>query len=670
MIQFEINGNTFKDPNNWQELSERSYYSPEVFGYLYEINGTLSFYGDAFDYLRNLYFSDGCAVVPCTVTIDSRRINVNIFLNDAIWRLRKCNVEVEFVENTYTSYISNNKDIKAYLNVPRSKNDVDITAYTTVTTGCTFKGYETGVDADATNREGVRLYDAFKFIMAFISDGEMDFASDYMATESDPANPSINRNPTLFDPQEISQGGGSAYPYISFQELMNDTFCLYNVNFGIEIQSNGRPLFRIEQPEYFRSSLSGITLTDPNEITQQSDISKFYQLLKIGSSQVLSEHTYYDPIQLYSWDKEEYHLGGTCNNETILDIECKTIITDTNIIQDALPVASGGTLSDGYWGDVALVLLDGNDITIVSDNPINSIYQNYNGRLKNDEVLSRFYGSIPQSIFLFLGEGQNDARGEIQSVTPVSGATLIPCPVHYLVSVYANFTNFPNEVVDQNNNMSIDPSTFEFNALSQSNVTVYTSPVSGVYEVAFDVRSTHDWRSQNGAIYLVVYRGATTYPIALFPFGGSFIDNNAAPTIMQGYGGQSERGSMYEENGAYVCTGSQTMFLASGDKVCVMSTFRFNPNISTDYLSVSYFEVFDNLTTTKTYDPATNYLIKTDIETVIDCDTWNQYLLDKNAEITIIGNGHHITGYVNDIERNATTGKSSVSILGKFATSK
>lgn len=671
MIQFEINGNTFADPQNWQDVTERSYFSPEVLGYLYEVNGTLIFYGEAYNYLRSVYFSDGCAVVPCVLTIDNRKINVNIFLNDAVWRLRTCNVEVEFVENTYTSYISNNKDIKAYLNVPRSKNDNDITAFTTVQIDCEFKEYQIGVGSPATGRHGVRLYDALKFIIAFISDGEMDFESDYLAKESDPLNPSSNRNPTLFDPKELRVGGGIAFPYISFQELINDTYSEYNINFRIEPQINGRPLFRVEQPEYFKSNNVGITLSDPNEIKQQSDVSKFYQLVKIGSSEVLDSHLYYDPIQLFSWDREEYHLGGTCNNDSILDLELKKIITDTNIIQDALPIATGGTENESYDGDVVMVVLDGDNVTVVAENPVNAAFQNYNALLKNDEVLNRFYGDIPQSIFLFLGEGQNDSRREIQTATPITSATIVNNPVFNITGIYAQFTGFPIETSDPNNNMSIDPATYQFYGLNQSNITIYTAPVSGVYDVNFEVKAAGiDFAQQNGAVYLAVYDTDLTTPLNLFPFGYAFNAENYLIPILQGRGfGGSQRGGITGDSSYSLCNGSQTMFLNAGDKVTLITTFRFNPTVDVQYIGVSYFEVFDNLTITKTSDPAASYLIKTSIETFIDCNTWDTYMQDKNAEILITGNEHSIKGYVNDIERNATTGEATVSILGKFANS-
>ena len=673
MIQFEIDGNSFADPENWQDISERVYFSPDVLGYLYEVNGKLGFGSGAYAYLRGLFFENGCNVVPCVITIDGRVVNVNIFLNDVIWSLDDCVASVEFVDNTYTSYIENNKEIKAYLNVPRSKNDVDISAYTTVTTGCSFLGYETGVDTTSTGREGIRLYDAFKFMIAFISDGEMDFDSIYMATESDPALPSNNRNPTLFDPAEIRNGGGSAHPYISFEDLISDTYSMYNVHFGIEMQANGRPLFRIEQPEYFRTSTSGITIDNARGVKQQSDVSKFYQLVKIGSAEVLDTHPYYDPIQLFSWNQEEYHLGGKCNNQSILDIQNVTIISDTNIIQDALPIPSGGSDSDSFDGDVVIVVLDGDNVTIPSPNPTNGAFQNYNFLLKNDEILDRFYGAIPQSIFLFLGEGDNDARSEQQSTTSVGSATVITNPVFNTIGTYAQFVDFPVETTDPNNNMRIDPTTFGFDGtLTQSNVRIFESPVAGVYDVLFELRNSGlDWQSQNGAVYLMVYNTSSQLvPERVFPFGDNFGDEADLIPILQGQGyAQSIRGNIYTDNGVNVCSGSQTLFLDAGWKVCVMSTFRFNPDPSVSYIPTMYFEVFDNLTIEKTYNPENNYLLKTSVDYPIDCDTWEKYLLDRNAEITITTPNGNISGYVNDIERNATTGDATVSILGKFAQS-
>jgi len=222
-------------------------------------------------------------------------------------------------------------------------------------------------------------------------------------------------------------------------------------------------------------------------------------------------------------------------------------------------------------------VLDGDNVTIPSPNPTNGAFQNYNFLLKNDEILDRFYGAIPQSIFLFLGEGDNDARSEQQSTTSVGSATVITNPVFNTIGTYAQFVDFPVETTDPNNNMRIDPTTSGLMAHSLSlTLGFFESPVAGVYDVLFELRNSGlDWQSQNGAVYLMVYNTSSQLvPERVFPFGDNFGDEADLIPILQGQGyAQSIRGNIYTDNGVNVCSGSQTLFLDAGWKVCVMSTF-------------------------------------------------------------------------------------------------
>lgn len=670
MLQFIINGVTYNDPQGWQDIEERVYYAEALHGYMYEVNASLTLYGDAYKALRTALFNDGCSVLPCTIIKGDRLINTNVFMNDATFNLHNCSVDIALVDNTYLSFIDNNKDIKAFINVGRSKNDTDISAFTTVQTNCTFGEFHIGVDTPQVNRHGVRLYDAFKFIVAFVSDGQMDFESDFFTVETDPIYPSENRNPTLFDPKEITNGNGTAFPYISFQELITDTFALYNVEFGVEIQGNGRPLLRIEPQSYFKSNTFGITLNDPLTLTQALNTKQFYQLIKMGSVDVLESHAYYAPFQLFSWNQEEYHLGGICNTQNILDIELKTIITDTNIIQDVLPVAAGGTANDGYDGTVCMVILDGNNDTVNTVNPVSAGYQNYNALLKNDEVLNRFYGAIPQSIFIFLGQGQNDARAEVQTPLPVGNDTIITNPVAIFLGTFAVFGHFPVEVLDMNNNMAQDPSTFNFMGMSQANVQAYNAPISALYDVGFRVKMQGaEFSTNNGAVYIVTYPAASSAFEQVFPFGSNFLNADSIPQL-QGIG-YTSAGSIFMEDGVQVCEGSATMFLNAGDRVVIVVTSRYSISTANggNYLPMCYFEVFDNLTISRTFDAANNFLVLSNTQIPIDCDTWDQYLANRNGRITITRNGHAVKGYVNDITRNLETGMAEVSIIGTFTNS-
>lgn len=661
-----------QEPDGLRELKHRVYFAKDINGYLEEWQGELTFYGQDYAYLRKQFIEGACSVIPVIISDGCvRSYKANLFLNTATWRPDICQVTVEVIDAGYLTLIANNKDIKAYLNVPRSKNDVDISAYTNVQTDCEFKEYETGVDSPTSaNREGIRLYDAFKFLIAFMSDGEMDFESDYFATESDPALPTINRNPTLFDFEEITSGGGSAYPYISFEELITDAYKLYNFEFGVEFQNNGRPLFRIETPSYFQGASTSISMDDVSAISQFAEQESYYQKLIIGSSDVQTDHDYYDPIQLFSWDKEEYHLGGNCNSEAILDLRLQTLVSDTNLIQDALPSATGGTDSEASWGKVAIVVMDGNNITIVSDNPINPAYQNFNGRLKNDEVLNRFYGAIPNSIYLFLGENQNDAQSNITTtINPNLSTPTITNPVESSLGMYADFVEFPVEINDPNNNMGTDTTGFQFGTfgtITNSQCTSYTAPVSGVYDITVKlVQNVSDFATQVGCFYLATYPSASTTYDQVVPFGDNFGNPIDWYPVLQN-AGYSEQGDIYTENGFSVCEGSITMFLNSGDRLVVICTFDNTNSPTTGYQPTSIFSVTDNLSIERTFDPQSNYLINSVFEYPVTPDGWNNFLNDRHGKITVTHQNGIVYGYLREATRNLEDGITEWKIRSNF----
>jgi hypothetical protein len=654
-----------RQPDGLRELKHRVYFAKDLNGFLEEWSGQLTFWGSEYQYLRSQFISGACGVIPVKIFDGCGGIfNANIFLNDAKWRPDICSVELGVVDDGFLSLIDNNKNIKAYLNVPRSKNDIDITAFTTVQTNCQFLENQIGVQTPTdANREGVRLYDAFKFLIAFMSDGEMDFASTYFEVETSTATPTINRNPTLFDPEELTLGGGTAYPYISFDDLLKDTYRLYNVEFGVEKQVSGRPLFRLEKPEYFKQNSETIFINYPATITQTSDIESYYQKLIIGSSDVLSSHEYYDPIQLFSWDKEEYHLGGKCNSESVLDLQLQTIITDTNIIQDALPIATGGTASESNSGSIAIVVLDGDNITVPFNNPVNLGYQNFNFVLKNDEVLNRFYGAIPSSIYLFLGEGVNNAESQIQSLQ-TTNLQIVNNPFD-VTGIFAELVEFPIEIDDPNNNMAIESDPLEFFTLTNTQCTAYTAPVSSVYSVNFKITSNYDFRAQIGTAYLLTYPAADNNFDQIIPFGDNFIvDTNTIPQL-QGITIGSN-GTFSIDNNLFILEGSATMFLNSGDRLVVMCTFRSLLSASEGYQNTCFFKVEDGLTIERTFDPTVNYLINTEFEYPIQSGDWNDFLANRYGKVVVQYNNGIIVGYLRDASRVLEDGTTDWKIRSTF----
>ena len=290
-----------REPDGLRELKHRVYFAVDLNGYLEEINGDLTFWGAEYQYLRSRFRNGACSIVPvtlydgCGLTLEG-----NLFLNDAEWRPDICSVTCQVVDAGFLSLIDNNMGIKAYVNVPRSKNDVDISAYVSVQTDLEFKAAIIA-DPSATGRQGVRVYDVYKMLIAFMTDGLLEFESDFLTPDD---TETTLRVPTLITADELRNGRSEAlFPYISFEDFHKDMARLYNLSFNVQ---NG--VFRVEPDAYFRQSSDVMTMANPSEINQRSDEKSFYQKVKFGSqSDEEEDFDYYPNITFLGFQQEEYH---------------------------------------------------------------------------------------------------------------------------------------------------------------------------------------------------------------------------------------------------------------------------------------------------------------------------------------------------------------------------
>jgi hypothetical protein len=654
MLEFLLDGQIVPEPEGVRELSHRVYYNQGLNGYLEQFDGTIAFYGSEYAYLRNRIFTDGCSISTVTIRNGLDSYTANIFLNDAEWYPDLSKVECELVDASYLSLIDNNKDIKAFLNVPRSKNDVDITAYTVTQNDILLKAATTA-DTDAANRYGVRVYDAFKFLVAFMSDGAIEFVSDYFNPETNPANPTPERNPTILTGYAFRNGpevdpDDEQWPYLSFQELYADIVSLYNVTWSMEV-FNGSPRLRVEPTSYYRSSTTALTLDNASTVKQSSAIESYYQLMKFGGqSSEEGDFTYYPQEQFQSWREEEYHLGGQCNTREILDTSLKTFITDPNKIMQSLPISAGGLDDDGIDRDLILLVLDGNNETIINDNPViaNAFY--YNNRLTNLAVANRWGDGVPFPIFLFLGANDNQARG-----FNISDLALDKCffavgltsASFYAFAEFADFT--PPSGYDPNNN--VVQGTIQETCVTPIRATYYDTPVTGVYTVNTNVRfSTTGNRSGAGNVV-----------------GVSIVRYDSSDNFMEA---QQIGFTTSNPNAFFVeISGSATFAAQTGDKLAIRFDGVDTGIGSHDVIlhDGSWFEVPGRGLITKTYDPSSNWLFKSECSYPIPADWWRQFRANWHSLIQLTYNTGQAFGYVNEIKRVIYSGDAEVSIVSKFA---
>ena len=656
-IQFE--------PEGLQDLSHRVYYSDALSGYLEEFQGDLTFYGEDYTYLRRRFFVDGCAVIPIVLQDGcGLSVTANIFMNDAVWRPDICKVRCQLVDDSFLSLIDNNKGIKAFINVPRSKNDLPITAVNQ--TDLVFSAYDTVNNAPtAANRRGVRVYDALRMLVEFMSDGLIGFESDFFDTDDSQA-VDRPRIPTLLTGRAIRTGATDSFPFISFEELYKDLNRLYNLSFSTERTSSG-VVMRIEPKSYFRDEAPVYTLSDVSQIEQESDSTTFYSKVSFGTAKQ-DEFVFYPggasppSLPFVGWSEEEYHLGGQCNSNAVLELKLETLITDTNVIMRCLPFGGSNPQSivtpadASYDLDVFIVLFDSTNTTIVSIHPIDPTLRYYNGRLTNVDVSQRWGDGIPLPIFLFLdGITNNDAKGVVVANAVIDTN---PLPPFFLTqwffdniqfSTYNAIMEFPVRTppigYDPSSNMADGVVTTGFDA------TYYEAPNTAIYTIVSKIISDGDMRSM---IIAQVRAGVLVQTSNIF-----FPE---------------------EENILYVDRTfnlSMTVAAAAGDRFFVVCSGAGSVGYSPPLPAIppiikagSYMEVFaEGNQITQTYDPRENYLINSKFVYPVTSQEWQTFLNSRNGLLTVTHSGGEVRGFLKDANRKLTDGTTDWLIRSTFGNS-
>ena len=102
------------------------------------------------------------------------------------------------------------------------------------------------------------LYDAFKFLVAAMSDDSIDFDSNYLSYNiGSPSNDTEAAWTGVINALELKTGVGVS-TFISFEQLFSDVQKLLNLAISVERQSNGRPLIRIEDYDFYKQQDSYI----------------------------------------------------------------------------------------------------------------------------------------------------------------------------------------------------------------------------------------------------------------------------------------------------------------------------------------------------------------------------------------------------------------------------
>lgn len=615
-FRFYLDGTLVENPKGWDSATLRLEKDKEITGLFTKYSSELTFIGTGYDIIKQKYKDDGfCAKIVteilynCDGTNYKRLFRGFIFVIDATFNLPKCQVKAVIEDDSFSGRIIINKNVKAYLGVGISKGEKIIQEVPL--TVLSFELYGVGI----LFRNTYHAYDAFRFLVDYYTDGEMDFISDYLST---------GEAKEVY----ISTGGllsntSSETPLISFRDLFVEINKKYNI--GMSIGRNGtRPFIRIEHKSWFLNTAEVVNLGAPLEAEQSFDTSAMYAIVKIGASQfgdpTLITNPYPEQLRYINWVEEEYNVLGDCNIDTTLDLISSWII-DLNTIRDI-------TLNSNTAYNKDIVLICSNDgVTVANGQPWGvGTMQVFNESLLNSNVLIRWLQFVPNSIAAFLGNGNDTFNAQRLSNT----------------AIVANYSELPgqfnDEIADPNNNYT-PAVTFE-----------YKIPVSGMYIFKCALELTNMDVSNPGACTATVkIKRYDSFGLA----GGNLLDERVKNFTI--------------DVDTFECLLNTDFFYCdSADEV--ITEFTINNFVTGTINSNSYFRCTTAITgggIFQTYDPEEYPVLKYKFQFPIPFEDFNDITIDTNKLITFIVKQAKYRGWPDLISYEVKTGLTTFELTSK-----
>jgi len=382
---------------------------------------TLEFDGSGFAYLNDKIQNDSfCESIPCEIFSTCDKIDYLIFsgailLTDCEVNERTCTVKCKVVDKSFFAKINNNKNIKTALDSGKTKNGE-------VLANCnqyTVDVYSVINNSFKYEVECARVWDAFNYMIGFMSDNTIDFKSDAFAYTG------FYGGIALTTGYRMRKGTVSAltgrWVQFSFLELYQEVSKRIPLILTVEDPYGkvGKPVIRIEPAEYRYNASEIFNAVAIDEIITSFDTDKLYAKVKFGSPvDYNSIYKFPEAITFYGFREEEFHLLGTCNLDLTLDLTGNWIVS-SNLIEKMVQ-----NLDQSYDSDI--VMLSTESLTFTTGRTTNSNFINtvpdsyyYNELLNNDHISQRYGQNLSSELASYYA---SSTTGQVYAYanTPVS----------------------------------------------------------------------------------------------------------------------------------------------------------------------------------------------------------------------------------------------------------
>jgi hypothetical protein len=403
-IQFIINGTQYEDPLNWDDFTIRLARDRSLNAVLLSYDVNLILGGEAYKVLNNLRITNEYCE-PLTVLIKYHcgtgawydLVRGYIFVTECRFDLTRCTVSTRVFDESFSSYIGNNRNVPFNTSADRSKELAPIPSV--VPYGLTTFDPKTGI-YDRVVR-GYKLFDVFDSCVNFISNNKVKLISSFL---SNPI-PSDSGAFNLFITSGASLRSTVITPFTTtFIQLYESIRSKFNLGIGFQL-IDGVPHILIETADYFLDQTVSTTIDEVDNVTAYYDQQQLFNRVQFGSQTYTSQfdsvqddnYLSFPDIPFRGFLDETFYVIGECNIDNVLDCFNETpIIVDNNTIEDIVVYNN-----NSYDNVPVLIECFGNVSPFAAwqKDPLGLGQTVYNGDFTNDNTAANFIGAVPNSIY-------------------------------------------------------------------------------------------------------------------------------------------------------------------------------------------------------------------------------------------------------------------------------
>ena len=635
--------------------------------------GTISGY----NYLQNLFFNSACN--ESSVEIYDQLIDGSyvlyysgiIKIPSVKIDLQKAVLKTKIQDNSFYSYINNNKTLEVDLSADLTKSQFPlnpIVKYSLDLYNQVNCDYGSSL-ANPAYYEAYLVYDVFDLLVRAISDNKVSFESEFLNNLEN--KPFLCKGQDLLNSYTLYPNAQEVVIKLTFEKLFNEMKKLYNVFFWIDTTDLNNPVLKLESFDGSYDFAVAYDFQDIKELNVSIDSLSLASKVNVGSSAVTSG-LFDNSTSYYGWTQEEFFPLGQCNIDNELDL-VNDFIIDTNSIQDIM-IGQSTDLIDNIF------IIECDNVDSINKTAIGvqyDIFNNgdcfYNEGLNNFNKVQRYSNQFVTTFGNFNGLGGYDFKASIGNIIPFSDNSSFGNPV---IPTYYDYTTVNNSLnilftpytpvifTNETTNGNFDNGGYYNNTNGK-----YTIPVDGIYNFVFSATYLV-LNCRNASFNLSNNRFKLKFTVELYDSANNLKTSQSFPQYTTWFS-YSRFSGQYTDNITFLVNAVATDYvICRWDVACLKNTNTLYPN-EIPILNVleSYFTVISTPTGQggggSGNNNANKYLYEFDYE--IPQSDFINLLQNVTNQIIFEKDGITRFGWIESIKRNDWTGISQIKLITRNA---